>query len=341
MTKQVSLKPNLLFYPLRSSANNFPVGIELRPSHLQEAWDLKDLEQEFELWTTLNRSFPWAAEIYPDFPWMEAIFECTIRTTKNGYSLYPLDFTALTKKIEAPEVILSSNPWVDTYFDLLGKVSQWVKDIPLALPCFSGPIHLLATLLGKDILKGLLSADLRKFEKVMDQITSIYISLYQRILDKIKPTPLGYIAGGCFLSSPKPLLVWKDTYWIEFQHLVPIKSMFYEPLMGRIPSTLFLSTPAHALRWLEPCENCIEVFKGIIVEKKEANPPWEDLVPLFRMIQASGKTLIMAGPPEMEDWELAQRDLEPENLMVLFYTTSFSEVRFWSKHLLGKNRRGH
>ncbi|MCX7788096.1 MAG: hypothetical protein N2442_10410 [Spirochaetes bacterium] len=340
MTNQVSLKPNLLFYPLRSSMNNFPCGIEVQPSHLQEAWNLRNLEKEYEMWTTLHRPFPWAAEIYPDFPWMEAICGCTIRISKNGYSVYPLDSPVLTRDLQTLEAILSKNPWIDSYFTLLETVSQCGK-FPIAIPYLTGPVHLLLSLYGKESLKQLLATDLRWVESIFQQLTSIYVAFYKKILNRITPTPLGYIAGGCFFPSPIPVLVLKDPAWMEFQHLIPMKRMFYEMLAGHVSFTVFLATPAPALRWFEPCESCIAFFKGIIVEKKDATLPWEDLVSIFRMIQAAGKTLILAGPPEMEDWEFAQRDLEPKNLMVLFYTSTFSEVRFWSEYLLGKNRRSH
>ncbi len=338
MSQQVSSKPNLLFYPLRCTAISFPAGIEILPSDLQQAWNLKDLQMEYAMWRNLHYSFPWAIELFPDFPWMEALCGCTIRATKKGYTVHPPHSPFLTGNLEVPETTFLSNPWIDTFFALMDNASRWADGVPFALPSLTGPAHLLVSLSGKEGLRNLRSSDPRKVKDIIDRIASLYTAFYKRILDSVKPTSFGYIAGGCFLPSPKPLVVLKDTDWMEIQHLLPLEEMFYDRFNRGFSISIFLSTPAHALRWLEPCEKWT-FTEGIIVEKNEGGLPWEDLVPLFRLIQGSGKTLVIAGPPEMEDWEFAQKDLEPENLIVLFFTTSFQEVRFWAEHLLGKDRR--
>lgn len=341
MNQQVFSKLKLQFYPLRSTAIGFPSGSEILPSALKHAWDSQALEQEYDQWRNLNQSFPWAVEIYPDFPWMEAILGCTIRAAKEGYLVLPSNGTFLTSDCDAPEVLFSQSPWIEAYFTLIEKVFQFARyKFPVALPAFTGPVHLLASLVGKEELKKLLTTDPERVDNKIEQITFLYVSFYNRILDIVKPTPFGYIAGGCFLCSSEPLLVLKDPNWMEFQPLLPIETLFPNQFLRNLSCRVFLSTPSHALRWLEPTENSI-FTEGIIVEKDEYSLPWEDLIPLFRMIQALGKTLVIAGPPEMEDWEFALRDLAPENLIVLFYITSFQEVKFWSEHLLEKDRRSY
>jgi len=339
MNQQVSSKPKLLLYPLRSTAIRFPSGKEVLPSTLKDAWNTQEFEQEYEQWRSLSQPFPWAVEIYPDFPWMEAICGCIVRASKHGYSVYPTDSTFLTRDSDTPEELFSQSPWVETYLTLIEKVFQLPGyEYPIALPSFKGPVHLLLSLVGKEELKKLLATQPESVARAMERIALLYISFYRRILHIVKPTSFGYIAGGCFLSSPKPLLVLKDPSWMEFQHLLPIEMLFYHRFLKELPCTVFLATPSHALRWLEPTKK-YSFSKGLIVEKDETSLPWEDLVPLFRMIQASGKTIVIAGPADMEDWEFALRDLGPENLIVLFYTTSFQEVKFWAEHLLGKHRR--
>jgi|GEM_PF-4063156 len=339
MNQQVSSKPKLLLYPLRNTAIRFPSGKEVLPSALKDTWYPQEFEQEYEQWRSLNQPFPWAVEIYPDFPWMEAICGCIVRASKHGYSVYPTDSTFLTRDSDTPEELFSQSPWVETYLTLIEKVFQLPgHEFPVALPSFTGPVHLLVSLIGKEELKKLLVAHPERIARTMERVTLLYIAFCKRIMDIVKPTSFGYIAGGCFLNSPKPLLVLKDPSWMEFQHLLPIELLFYHRFLKELPCTVFLATPSHALRWLEPTKK-YSFSKGIIVEKDETRLPWEDLVPLFRMIQASDKTLVIAGLPEMEDWEFALRDLGPENLIVLFYTTSFQEVKFWSEHLLGKHRR--
>ena len=339
MNQQVSSKPKLLLYPLRSTASRFPLGKEVLPSALKDAWNPQEFEQEHEQWKTLNQSLPWAVEIYPDFPWMEAVCGCTVRASKHGYSVYPTDSTFLTRDSDTPEELCSHSPWIEVFFTLIKSVFPLERaEFPIALPSFKGPVHLLLSLVGKEELKKLLATQPESVARAMERIALLYISFYRRILHIVKPTSFGYIAGGCFLSSPKPLLVLKDPSWMEFQHLLPIEMLFYHRFLKELPCTVFLATPSHALRWLEPTKK-YSFSKGLIVEKDETSLPWEDLVPLFRMIQASGKTIVIAGPADMEDWEFALRDLGPENLIVLFYTTSFQEVKFWSEHLLGKHRR--
>jgi hypothetical protein len=339
MNQQVSSKPKLLLYPLRSTAIRFPSGKEVLPSTLKDAWNTQEFEQEYEQWRSLSQPFPWAVEIYPDFPWMEAICGCIVRASKHGYSVYPTDSTFLTRDSDTPEELFSQSPWVETYLTLIEKVFQLPGyEYPVALPSFTGPVHLLVSLVGKEELKKLLATQPESVARAMERITLLYISFYRRILHIVKPTSFGYIAGGCFLSSQKPLLVLKDPSWMEFQHLLPLETVVYHRFLQELNCTVFLSTPSHTLRWIEPAEKPI-FFEGIILAKDETGLPWEDLVPLFRMIQASGKTIVIAGPADMEDWEFALRDLAPENLIVLFYTTSFQEVKFWSEHLLGKHRR--
>jgi hypothetical protein len=339
MSQQVFAKPNLLFYPLRCTASTFPSGRGILPSDLRKAWNPKDLKQEWEEWSKLNPSSPWAAEIYPDFPWMEAICGCSIQATKQGYRIHPVHPPSLLAHIETVVTTLPRNPWTETYFALKDTVSQWANEsFPIALPAFTGPAHLLVSLNGKTGLSKLMESDPRTGERILDLLFQLYQAIYARILYEAKPGSSGYIAGGSFLPSSQSLIVLKDPAWMEFQRLLPMETRFYNRIATGLSSKVFLATPAQTLRWLEPCNRCIPT-EGIIVEKNEASLPWEDLVPLFKMIQASGHTLVIAGPPEMEDWEFARRDLEPENLMVLFYVTSQQEMQFWSEHLLGTDRR--
>lgn len=340
MSHQVSSRPDLLFYPQRCTARTFPPGSVILPSDLETAWNLSDLEKEYHTWSHLNYPFPWAVEIFPDFPWMEALCGSTIRATVQGYSIHPVDPSSLKAELELPEATVSGSPWMATLYTCMDQVSaQWADNgISFAIPSLTGPVHLLVSLVGKESLKKLLHAAPQGVEEIIERLALLYLEFYRKVLERVKPTGFGYVAGGCFLPSAKPLLVLKDPDWMEFQHLLPIRELFYDRFTEGCPCRVFLATPVQALRWLEPCEKCI-LTDGIIVEKNEIHIPWEDLVPLFRMIQSSDKTLVIAGPPEMEDWEFAQKELEPRNLSVLFYTTSFQEVRFWADHLLAKDRR--
>ena len=328
-----SYRPRVAFYPIRRTSHYFDPGVQVSPDMLMERFHLEELDEEYETWSRISQEGLWGAELYPDFPWIEAMFGIPIEASKEGYRLISSEDQSNQRAYPSFD---TQNPWIEGYFRMLKSAAYHAQGrYPLAIPSIKGTISLITVLFGESRIERWLKTSQASLHNAIEFL----IRFYQNVFSIIQSIGGKYTTGSSFLPFDIPCVVIQESLfpleWIR--NLNPLGD-FISVMKKDLGCALYLKISAPSLRWIDTLA-ILKLVEGVIVEKDEIGFPWEDMVPLLQGIQEEGKTLVIAGYPAMEDWEFLLQNLRHQNLIMLFYAATFQEAQFWSNYLAGNSRR--
>jgi hypothetical protein len=255
---------------------------------------------------------------------MEAIMGCPLHVSLETYSIGSAPFLEDLSNLDEFETHAMDidNPWRRKLLEYQRFLCETFCDShPVGLPVMRGPIDLAVAILGGERTVFELYDHPRQMEHFLHICAEVWIQTARAQLDVISPFQSGYFNYRLlYFASPAPMLQEDNVSLLSpslYRQFVLPQDRY---ILEQLPGTSFHthSSSAHllledilgldSLRMIDSCWD-LPPF----------GPPVERLLPSYRRIQETGKSLyiVAVGCPEEGDLQLLT-ELEPRGLCIFF-----------------------
>ena len=308
------------YYPAEqfpNGASRLQDGAVLRPEQVCFSHFREDYERLYHAYGGNEEEYGYVGSAYWGIPWLEAIAGCPVTVTATHCRAKPV----LSGLDEAAHFVpnVDRNPWLDALVRFTKELAACSTGrFPVCPPLLRGPGDVAAAMLGEmTYATGFFDAP-AVMRRLLEACARARLAVLRR-LQAVIPSWHGVHAAGGY-----PSVVWSRrtvAYHQEDSAALLNPAIFREFVLPavkepcRAAEVNFLHLHSACLYPVDVLleDTSFEVLQ-INIDHKGAGPPIEELIDVFRRIQAAARPLLLWGEFTGEDWKLIRRELSPVGL---------------------------
>ena len=310
------------YYP----AEQFPqghvswrIGQELEPHDVRFDAFRKDYEALYRTHFEADDDFFYVGSAYWGIPWLEAILGCPIHV--GATSCWAASLPGDSHQNWSPCTELQDNPWFQCLVEFTENLVEFAGGrFPVCAPLLRGPGDAAAALKGPEpIVMALLEQD-AQVGRLLRDCAEIRLAVLRQLQSVLRSWSGTHAAGGypSKIWATRPVSYYQD----DFAALLN-PDLFAEYLVPLVRMTRSLAD----IHFIHLHSSCLYMLDALLaddtfsvievnLDHPDSGPSLSEYISALRRIQTAGRSLLLWGKIDREDWSLLQRELEPTGLSI-------------------------
>ena len=321
------------YYP----AEQFPqghrtwrIGQKLEPGDVRFDAFRDDYETLNQRHRDADDDFFYVGSAYWGIPWLEAILGCPIHAGQT--SCWAASLPGDSHDMSSLCFELQDNPWLQCLARFTEDLLEFADGrFPICPPLLRGPGDAAAAIRGPEAIVMALVEEKAWVGELLRHCAETRLGVLHLLQDVI-PLWFGTYAAGGYPSklwAARPVSYYQD----DFAALLN-PSLFAESLLPLARMT----RPAADIHFIHLHSSCLYMLDALLaddtfsvievnLDHPDSGPSLSKYVPALRHIQNAGRSLLLWGEIDEEDWSLLQRELEPAGLSIQPIVKCSKEIR--------------